>query len=82
MLSSQTDNDASQPGVIELHEEDTLVLAQGRQTIKDRDCLTCGEEQVLTVGMTIGTLILVHVDGTTAEIVVFVVGTWRHELPQ
>src|SRR5713226_3927886 len=64
------DHELAVPWPIELQKEDALPLAQIQVAVRQRDALAAGEQQMLAVGMPVGALVGVHVDGPDREVVV------------
>ncbi len=80
--TDDADEDAAQTRVVQLDEEDPLPGAERHASVHDRDGLARAEEQVLDVGVAVGALVGIHVDGAAGEVVVLVVGVRRGEVAQ
>src|SRR4030042_5943778 len=63
---------AAMARMIELYEEDALPLAQHQPALDYRYRLAAAQEEVLTVGVAVGALLLVHVHGAPPEVVMAV----------
>ena len=63
--------------MVQFNEEYTLVPTELHQPINHGYGLASSQQQVLAVGVAVGTLVLGHIDGTYFKIVVLIVSVAR-----